>query len=135
MKRFLLDTHLLIWIADDSPKLPTAVRDLVVAGNRAASLCFSVASLWEIVSKNALGRPDFDVDPHSLRAGLLERGYDELPIEARDVMALAELPPMHSDPFDRILLAQSTTSKLTLVTCDRQLAQYPGNVAHYRPGP
>ena len=77
------------------------------------SLCFSVASLWELVIKAALGREGFQVQPSRLRRTLLDGGFVELPIEAAHVLAVAQLPPLHRDPLDRLLLAR-----------------YPGPVRH-----
>jgi PIN domain nuclease of toxin-antitoxin system len=89
---------------------------------------FSVASLWELVIKKALGRPDFSVEPALLRRALLDGGWQELPIAASHVFAVAQLPLCHRDPFDRLLLAQASADGLLLLTADSQLAQYPGPV-------
>jgi len=89
---------------------------------------FSVASLWELVIKKALGRPDFSVEPALLRRALLDGGWQELPIAASHVLAVAQLPLFHRDPFDRLLLAQASADGLLLLTADSQLAQYPGPV-------
>ena len=89
---------------------------------------FSVASLWELVIKAALHRPDFNVQPGLLRRALLEAGWLELPIKAQHVLAVADLPHLHRDPFDRLLLAQANAESLLLITADQQLAQYPGPI-------
>lgn len=89
---------------------------------------FSVASLWELVIKKALGRPDFSVEPALLRRALLDGGWQELPIAASHGLAVAQLPLFHRDPFDRLLLAQASADGLLLLTADSQLAQYPGPV-------
>jgi PIN domain nuclease of toxin-antitoxin system len=89
---------------------------------------FSVASLWELVIKRALGRPDFTVQPAVLRRALLDGGWQELAIEAHQALAVASLPPLHRDPFDRLLLAQASADGLLLITADQQLAQYPAPV-------
>jgi PIN domain nuclease of toxin-antitoxin system len=89
---------------------------------------FSVASLWELVIKQALGRPDFRVEPAILRRALLDGGWLELPIQAQHALAVAALPPLHRDPFDRLLLGQATADGLLLITADQQLAAYPGPV-------
>lgn len=73
----------------------------------ANELFFSPASLWEVVIKNSLGRADFKVDPHLLRRGLMDNGYRELSITSAHAVAIEGLPPIHKDPFDRILVAQA----------------------------
>jgi PIN domain nuclease of toxin-antitoxin system len=93
-------------------------------------LLFSVASLWEIVIKCGLGRKDLKVDPRLLRRGLLDNDYRELPILSEHVVAIDALPPIHDDPFDRMLIAQATVEGITLLTADVQLAKYPGPVRH-----
>jgi PIN domain nuclease of toxin-antitoxin system len=85
---------------------------------------FSVASLWEVAIKASLGRPQFVIDARALRRGLLESGYSELPIDVSHVVAVADLPPIHRDPFDRLLLAQARTEGLTLLTVDAALPPY-----------
>ena len=119
--RLLIDTHLLIWSAQGPERLSRAARD-AIAG--AESRAFSVASLWEVAIKYALGKPDFPFDAVRLRAGLLARGYTELPVEARHALAVADLPLIHGDPFDRLLVAQARIEGLTLLTADRVLAGY-----------
>lgn len=78
--KLLLDTHLLLWVAAASARLPAAAQALLDDPDTAP--LFSAASLWEVVIKRGLGRDDFRVDPKLLRRGLLDNGYDELPITA-----------------------------------------------------
>lgn len=122
----LLDTHILLWLAarDDmmSARADALVKDL---GN---TLWFSVASLWEVTIKSALNRPDFRVEAGVLRAGLLANDYREMAIEGRHCLALGNLPPLHGDPFDRMLLAQAMAEGMQLVTADEKLARYEGPV-------
>jgi PIN domain nuclease of toxin-antitoxin system len=90
---------------------------------------FSSASLWEVAIKHGLGRRgDFRVDARLLRRGLLDNGYGELPITSEHAVALDSLPPIHKDPFDRILVAQSMVEGITLLTADPLIARYPGPV-------
>ena len=89
---------------------------------------FSVASLWELVIKRGLDRPDFQLEPSLLHQALLEAGWRKWPLEAHHVLAVGQLPPLHRDPFDRLLLAQAQADGLLLITADQQLAQYPGPV-------
>ena len=70
----------------------------------------------------------FIVQPSLLRRALLDAGWQELPIEAQHALAVAALPPLHRDPFDRLLLAQASVEGLLLITADQQLAHYPAPV-------
>jgi PIN domain nuclease of toxin-antitoxin system len=124
--KLLLDTHLLLWAAGVPDRLSALARTLIEApGNE---LLFSAASLWEIAIKSTLGREDFQVDARLLRRGLLDNGYLELPISSLHAVAVAGLPPLHRDPFDRLLVAQAMTEGITLLTADAIVAQYPGPV-------
>jgi PIN domain nuclease of toxin-antitoxin system len=91
-------------------------------------LVFSVASLWEVAIKRSLGREDFRVDPRLLRRGLIDNGYEELPILGQHAVAVDGLPSLHKDPFDRLLIAQSLIEGITLLTMDPQVARYPAPV-------
>jgi PIN domain nuclease of toxin-antitoxin system len=119
----LLDTHLLLWASGQPEKLSAEARALLEDPRH--ELAFSAASLWEISIKRGLGRADFRVDPRLLRRGLLDNGYRELAVTSEHAVALELLPPLHKDPFDRMLLAQALAEGITLLTSDEQLAQYP----------
>ena len=124
--QLLLDTHLLVWAMGEPERLdPALVRLLEDPMNTPV---FSVASLWELAIKRGLNRPDFQLEPPVLRQALLEAGWRELPVEAHHVLAVGQLPGLHRDPFDRLLLAQAQADGLLLITADQQLAQYPGPV-------
>ena len=88
-------------------------------------LLFSAANLSEIAIKRALGRGDFRVEVRLLRRGLLDNGYHELPITREHAAMIEALPPLHKDPFDRILVAQSVVEGITLLTTDPMVVQYP----------
>ena len=124
--KLLLDTQILLWAAGQPERLSAAARKLL--SNRRNELLFSAASLWEIAIKKTLGREDFRVEPRLLRRGLLDNGYTELPITSQHAVSIDGLPPLHKDPFDRLLLAQATSEGITLLTGDAQLARYPGPV-------
>jgi PIN domain nuclease of toxin-antitoxin system len=124
--KLLLDTHLIVWAAGESSRLSEAAKGLMSdSGNE---LVFSAASVWEIAIKRALGRMEFQVDPRLLRRGLLDNGYCELPVRSDHAIAVGDLPPLHKDPFDRILIAQATVEGITLLTGDPRMAQYAGPV-------
>lgn len=124
--KFLLDTHLLLWAAGQPNRLSVTARKLI--NNPANELLFSAASIWEVAIKRGLGRDDFQADPRLLRRGLLDNGYTELPILSDQVVAIDSLPPIHKDPFDRLLIAQAMVEGITLLTADSVVAQYPGPV-------
>jgi PIN domain nuclease of toxin-antitoxin system len=118
----LLDTHLLLWLAVDPPRLPEALREELA--DRRQPLLFSVVSLWEVAIKTSLNRPGFQVDALDLRQGLLREGFVEQPIEAAHCVAVQHLPWIHRDPFDRLLVAQARCEGLILLSVDRVLQAY-----------
>ena len=124
--KLLIDTQLLIWTAHQSKKLPKPARLLMQEAQN--ELFFSAASLWEIAIKQGLGREDFRVDARLLRRGLLDNGYTELPITSEHAVNVDQLPLVHKDPFDRILIAQAMVEGITLLTNDPKLVEYPGPV-------
>lgn len=119
-----MDTQLLLWAAADDPRLTAAARSRILAGER----WFSAASIWAVAIKAGLGRADFVADPGLLRQGLLANGYAELAISGGHTALVAGLPPIHRDPFDRLLLAQALAEGMLLLTADTLLASYPGPV-------
>jgi PIN domain nuclease of toxin-antitoxin system len=119
--KLLLDTHLLLLAAGDMlPK--DAARYFLDEEN---ILLFSPASIWEAVIKNTLNRPDFKADPFALYQGLLDNGYEELCITGNHTLLAGTLPPIHKDPFDRILIAQAKSEGAVLLTADATVARYP----------
>jgi PIN domain nuclease of toxin-antitoxin system len=124
--RLLLDTHLLVWAMGSPERLSAALAAMLQ--DPANTPVFSVASLWELVIKQGLGKPDFRVEPALLRRALLDGGWQELPVQAHHALAVAALPLLHRDPFNRLLLAQASSDGLLLITADQQLAAYPGPV-------
>ncbi len=122
--RVLLDAHALLWSSDEVDRLPRSVFELIEdPRNR---LVVSVATIWELTIKALSGRlslpkpPDEHFDEH------LERfGCEVLPVEQRHVAALGELPAIHGDPFDRMLVAQALVEDLDVVTGDEVLRSYP----------
>ena len=124
--KLLLDTHILLWSADRPELLSRTARSLLA--NPDNTLFFSAAGIWEISVKSALRRKDFPVDPSLFRRNLLDYGYIELPITSEHAVAVFSLPPIHKDPFDRILVAQTIVEGLMLLTHDARIAQYPGPI-------
>lgn len=122
----MLDTHILLWAAADT--LPKEAEGLLL--DKDNTLYFSPASIWEIGIKKSLGRRDFNVDPEVLRRGLLDSQYQELPITSLHTLAVNDLPQIHKDPFDRILLAQAKSEGMHFLTADSVLRQYSGPVLY-----
>jgi PIN domain nuclease of toxin-antitoxin system len=122
--RLLLDTHVFLWYISADPTLPAAYRDAV--RDPAHTVYLSVASVWEAVIKHALGKLPLPAPP----AEYLPRQRDAhqistLPVEEGALPHLATLPPLHRDPFDRILIAQALQHGLTLLTVDDAVRAYP----------
>lgn len=124
--KLLLDTQIVLWAAGQPERLSKSARTLLTTPENL--LFFSVASLWEIVIKRGLGRADFEVNPRRLRKMLIAHGYSELAVGAEHVLAIEALPPIHKDPFDRLLLAQARTEGMLLLTVDASLSQYKESV-------
>lgn len=120
--RILLDTHLLLWAMAASRKLPRDVKSQLLDAQN--NIYYSAASLWEIAIKRGLQRKDFRIDIEALLEALKASGFLELPISAAHAAGVARLPPIHKDPFDRLLVAQSMAEPLTLLTNDAVLADY-----------
>ena len=123
---FLLDTHLLLWAAGPIERLSSDARLLIDDPDN--ELVFSTASIWEVAVKYGRGRADFRTDPRLLRRGLLDNLYRELSITGEHAVAVASLPPLHRDPFDRMLVAQSLVEGIMLLTTDPLVAQYPAPI-------
>jgi len=124
--KILLDTHLLIWAVAESGRLPAGAREMLEAPEN--ELLFSAVSIWEIAIKFLRNRPDFTVEPHLFRRGLLDAGYTELPVTGVHAAAVTGFAALPKDPFDRLLLAQAATEGFLLLTADAALAQYGGPV-------
>jgi len=122
----LLDTHILLWSVYQTRLLSEETRNILESGSN--RLFFSAANLWEITIKKAQDRADFQVDPRPLRETLLLGGFQELQITSEHAMAVGQLPKIHRDPFDRILIAQSLVERCVLLTVDRKVSQYSGNI-------
>ncbi len=120
--KLLLDTHVLLWAAGEPEKLSAKTRSLLTSPEN--TLLFSAASIWEIVIKLGLGREDFKVDPYLLRKMMVLHGYLELPVTAEHALRVEALPLLHKDPFDRILIAQAKTERISLLSADANVLQY-----------
>jgi len=124
--RLLLDTHILLWGAIEPERLSRAASALIESPDN--EMVFSALSIWEVAIKTGLGRADFRIDAGILRRGLFDNNYAELAVTGAHAAALAGLPAIHKDPFDRMLIAQAAVEGLILLTSDETIAKYPGPI-------
>ena len=124
--KYLLDTHLLLVGLVEKTAMPRNAAKLIdMPGNE---FFFSAASLWEVAIKCGRGRAAFTVDPEQLRRKLMRTGLTEVHITSEQAIYVCRLPPIHKDPFDRLLIAQATVEGITLLTSDAVVLQYPGPI-------
>lgn len=124
--RFLIDTHLALWIPAGDSRVSR--RTLALLEDDENEFLFSTASLWEIAIKRSLGKPEFQTDPRGIRSRLLNAGYEELPVLGNHAVSVDALPFLHKDPFDRLLIAQAMVEGIVLLTADSKIARYPGPI-------
>ncbi|MBS0464434.1 MAG: type II toxin-antitoxin system VapC family toxin [Proteobacteria bacterium] len=120
--RFLLDTHVLAWALGERRKLSAAVLDQLADPDN--EVFFSAVSIWEIAIKSALLRGGFDLSPRLIADAATTTGFQRLPVTVEHALAIHALPPLHGDPFDRMLVAQSRCDGLYLLTRDAALSGY-----------
>lgn len=120
--RILLDTHVLLWALGDRRRLDGPTLDAIESEEN--DVLFSTVSIWEIAIKSALGRADFGVQPREIAASALGAGLNELPANIGAACRVAELPLLHRDPFDRLLVAQAIEEPAMLFTADAALTAY-----------
>jgi PIN domain nuclease of toxin-antitoxin system len=120
--RILLDTHVLLWALVEPERLDENTRAAIRSGTN--EVLFSAASIWEIAIKAGLRRADFGVDPVAIVGEALDAGLNELPLRSNAAVLVAELPLLHCDPFDRVLIAQAIAEPAFLYTADPRLARY-----------
>ncbi|MBI2009799.1 MAG: type II toxin-antitoxin system VapC family toxin [Candidatus Chisholmbacteria bacterium] len=118
-RRYLIDTNVLIWWMADSPRLSENIKNLLI--NSQSEIFLSVVSVWEVVIKKQVGklRP-----PRDWKITLEKQKFEILTLDLPHVFYLEKLPFLHKDPFDRMLVAQALSEKLTLITADEKLRQY-----------
>jgi PIN domain nuclease of toxin-antitoxin system len=122
--KLLLDTHIFLWFLDADPKLPDWMRDEII--NPVNGVDLSVVSVWEAVIKNSLGKLPLPEPPVTyLPKQRVAHGIASLPIDEGAMPHLAGLPPLHRDPFDRLLIAQTLQHGYRLVTLDPAVLAYP----------
>ena len=124
--RLLLDTYILLWVVAEVGGFPSPGARL--SGTLSTTSCSAPSAWWEIAIKTGCGRDDFRIDAGQFRRNLFDNGYAELAMTGAHAAAAANLPLLHKDPFDRMLIAQATSEGLTLVTSDPAVAKHPGPI-------
>jgi PIN domain nuclease of toxin-antitoxin system len=119
MNLFLLDTNVLLWYFWGSKRIESA-KEFIISAE--ADVYISVISLWEIATKVRTGK--LQVDINELRLFAEEHAFPELPVTGEHIKTYLELPYLHKDPFDHMLLAQAISCPMRLITGDSQLAEY-----------
>lgn len=120
--RLLLDTHAFVWALEDNRRLGRVARRRM---QDADVVCVSAASIFEIAVKTVVGKLRMRLGPGQSLATLIhEAGFDELPVRSSHAAMVAELPLVHGDPFDQLLVAQARVEGLTVVTADEAFAAY-----------
>lgn len=120
--RLLLDTHILLWALVDDPRLPEEARQLIADPDNAIRV--SAACIWEIAIKHAAGRGNMPISADQALAHCKTAGYEFLSISPAHPAATENLPLIHTDPFDRLLIAQAITEPVNLLTSDQTIARY-----------
>lgn len=125
--KLLLDAHALLWWLQDDDRLPVAVGDLI--DDPSVPTTVSVVTMWELMIKVMRGRLRLSAEPEHVFNDVIDgSGFRVLATERRHVLALPELPEVHGDPFDRMLVAQALVEGMSVVTGDPAIARYPVDV-------
>ena len=119
MIQFLLDTNVVIWLSEDKPRIDH-IKSLLLSAE--SDVFISAVTWWEIAIKKRTGKLLIDLE--QIRSQALIFNFKELPITSRYMKAYLELPDLHKDPFDHMLLAQAIYSPMRLITGDSLLAEY-----------
>ena len=116
---YLIDTHILLWWLADDPLLTDRIRDII----KKEPIWVSTAAVWEIIIKKKIGKLDV---PGDINEQLMINGFNLMDIKLDHVLALETLEEIHSDPFDRIQIAQAKSENLAFITKDRRILEYVG---------
>jgi PIN domain nuclease of toxin-antitoxin system len=123
--RILLDTHIALWAVAGSRRLSPQARQTILAADE---VYVSTATVWEIAIKHALGKGDMPVAAGQALQAFRDAGYELLDVKPEHAVGVEDLPPIHRDPFDRLLVAQAMGEPLTLLTGDPGVAQYSTSI-------
>ena len=123
--RVLLDTHIALWAVTGSARLVPAAQAAILAADE---VFVSVASIWEIAIKRGLGKGRMPVSSTQALQAFIDAGYSLLDVRAAHVVHVEALPPIHKDPFDRLIVAQAMLEPLILITRDAVVARYSSSI-------
>lgn len=121
--RYLLDTHVVLWWLTEQNKLSVKARKAIA--NKENDALVSSVVFWEMAIKKTLGRLTL---PRNIIEVLTSQGFEMLPLLPEESLGVADLPLIHQDPFDRILVMQAKINDLVLITRDKQLSKYPVDI-------
>lgn len=125
MRKYLLDTHTLIWFLEGNTILSQTARQAIESSR---NNYVSIASLWEIAVKISIQKLDLQVPFSQVQHRLSQNGFQILPVTFSDTVIIANLPFHHKDPFDRMMIAQAITNDLTIITADRFFSSYQASI-------
>ncbi|MFI4937980.1 MAG: type II toxin-antitoxin system VapC family toxin [Candidatus Berkiellales bacterium] len=117
---YLLDTHIILWWLTEPEKIATTARKII--SDKKEQIYLSGASFWEMAIKQSIGRLKL---PVNIIEVLVSEGFETLPIMPQECLSVADLPPIHHDPFDRMLVVQAKLNDLVLITKDEKIISYP----------
>jgi len=120
--RYLLDTHVIIWMVEDSPNLPLAIKEII--GNPENQIAISSISLWEIAIKMNIGKLTLNLMFDELVDILRNGDFNFMQVEDVYLSGLSKLPLLHKDPFDRLLISTAIAEKMILITIDKNIQKY-----------
>lgn len=118
---YLMDTCALLWFLDDDGRLSTKAKDII---GKSEDLYFSMVSLWEIAIKKSIGKLDIEESVTDIERICDEYGITILPIKTKYLERMQKLPAIHSDPFDRLIIATALEEKMKLITHDSRIQKY-----------
>lgn len=118
--KYLLDTHVLLWWLTDPEKIKPQAQEII--RSRSNHIFVSSASFWEMAIKKSIRKLTL---PHNLLEAVTTQNFKLLPIMPEESLGVADLPYLHSDPFDRLLIMQAKLNNLVIITKDSKIAEYP----------
>ena len=124
--KLLIDTQSFIWFTEDDIKMPKKIKDIMNDNNN--ELLLSIAGLWEITIKTSIGKLNMKKNIHELIKNISNDGFKILPIEPSHLLELSKLNFIHRDPFDRIIIAQSLSENIPVISSDSIFKEYPVQV-------
>ena len=119
---YLLDTHTVIWMVEDSPQMPPKVKEIIKDPKNNISIC--AVSIWEMAIKMNIGKLDLKLTLDDLISELRISDFGYLQIEDDYLRCLSELPLLHKDPFDRLIIATAMVENMTIITIDENIQKY-----------